>query len=124
MNSAESATRKAMAYRLVPIEYAKSGPDAESYVVADTGGQVIPIAGKTKEVEGGWRVEVYSTDGRASMPFPIGAVFPVDNRISNSEIDRQIHQFDLKERPEFESAGGDGPGWELGKATGDTFTKR
>jgi hypothetical protein len=49
------------------------------------------------------------------MPFPVGAVFPVDNRISNSEIDRQIRQFD-RERPEFESAGGDGPSWELGES--------
>lgn len=54
---------------------------------------MIPIAGKTKEVEGEWRVEVYSTDGRASMPFPVGAVFPNDNRLSDAEIERQINQF-------------------------------
>jgi hypothetical protein len=102
-----------MAYRLVPIEYAKSGPDAEAYVVADTGGQVIPIAGKTTEVEGGWRVEVHSLDGRASMPFPIDAVFPNDNRMSDAEIERQIKQFGR----------GDEAGWTLGTATGRGFRK-
>ena len=70
-----------------------------------------------------WRVPVFSTDGRAVMPFPVGAVFPSDSRLSEKELDRQINQFG-RERREFDSAGGDGPGWELGKATGPGFTKR
>jgi len=60
------------------------------------------------------------------MPFPISAVFPNDNRMSDAEITRQIKQFDeeSKERREFNSAGADGQGWELGKATGSGFRKQ
>jgi hypothetical protein len=61
-----------MAHRLVPIEKAKSAVDAEAFVVADTGSQVIPVVGKTEAVEGGWRVEVYSTDGMAHVPLAAG----------------------------------------------------
>ena len=61
-----------MAHRLVPIEKAKSAADAEAFVIQDTGGQVIPVVGKTEAVEGGWRVEVYSTDGRAHVPLSAG----------------------------------------------------
>jgi hypothetical protein len=102
-----------MAHRLVPTEYAKSAADAEAYVVSDTGGQVIPITGKTQEVEVGWRVDVYSTDGRASMPLPHGAVFPKDNRMSDAEIQKQINQF----------GSGEEKGWTLGTATGRGFRK-
>jgi hypothetical protein len=71
-----------------------------------------------------WRVPVWSSDGRAAtMPLPLGAVFPSDSRLSEKELDRQINQFGT-ERPEFESKGGDGPGWTLGIATGPGFIKK
>jgi hypothetical protein len=61
-----------------------------------------------------WRIPVFSSDGRASMPFPIGAVFSKDNRMSDAEIARQINQF----------GNGEEKGWTPGIATGDDFTKR
>jgi hypothetical protein len=101
-------------------------PEAAAQFISEDAGGVVQYASAWPIIEEAdhWRVPCFSSDGRASMPFPIGAVFPKDNRASNSEIDRQIHQFELKERREFESVGGDGPGWELGIATGDNFTKR
>ena len=39
-------------YRLVPIENAKTGADAEAYVTLDTGRAVIPIEGQTEAVDG------------------------------------------------------------------------
>jgi hypothetical protein len=61
-----------MAHRLVPIENAKSAADAEAFVLQDSGGQVVPVVGKTEAVEGGWRVEVFSADGRAHAPLAAG----------------------------------------------------
>lgn len=61
-----------MAHRLVPIEKAKTAADAEAFVIQDSGGQVIPVVGKTEAVEDGWRVEVYSSDGRAHVPLAAG----------------------------------------------------
>jgi hypothetical protein len=48
-----------------------------------------------------------------SSIFPVGAVFPNDNRMSDAEIDRQIKQFGR----------GDEAGWTLGTATGRGFRK-
>ena len=112
-------------YRSVSKTEAATREAAAQFILNDTGGTVEHASGwPIIEEADHWRVPVFSTDGRASMPFPVGAVFPNDNRASNSEIDRQIHQFDLKERREFESAGGDGPGWTLGIATGPGFSKQ
>jgi hypothetical protein len=47
-----------------------------------------------------------------------------DNRMSDAEIEKQINQFELKERREFDSAGGDGPGWTWGEATDPGFRKQ
>ena len=57
---------------------------------------------------------VFSSDGRASMPFPIGTAFPNDNRMSDAEIERQVKQFGR----------GDEAGWTLGTATGRGFRKQ
>jgi hypothetical protein len=81
-----------MAFRTVRSRDAHSAEQAEGFIVSETGGQVIPT-GRTEEVAGGWRVEVHSLDGRASMPFPVGAVFPNDSRMSDAEIERQVKQF-------------------------------
>ena len=111
-------------YRCVSKTDAATQEAATQFILDDTGGAVMHASGFPVIDEGDhWRVPVFSSDGRAAMPFPVGAVFPADSRISNSEIDRQIRQFD-RERPEFESAGGDGPGWELGRATGPGFDKQ
>lgn len=61
-----------MAFRLVPIENAKTAADAEAFVIHDTGGAVIPVLGKTEAVEGGWKVQCYSTDGRGEVPQAAG----------------------------------------------------
>jgi len=78
-----------MAYRLIPNESARTAKDAEAFVVADTGGQVIPT-GQTEEIPGGWRVEVFASDGRASAPV---AVFPTNNCLSQAEIEEQIKMY-------------------------------
>ena len=89
-------------YRVVSKTDAATPEAAAKFILDDTGG-VVQHASSWPIIEEGdcWRVPVFSTDGKASMPFPVGAVFPKDNRASNSEIDRQIHQFDLKERREL-----------------------
>jgi hypothetical protein len=90
-------------YRCVSKTDAATSEAAAQLILDDTGGTVQHAsAWPIIEESDHWRVPVFSTDGRASMPFPIGAVLPVDSRILTSEIDRQIHQFDLKERREFE----------------------
>jgi len=93
-------------YRCVLKSDAATPEAAAQFILDDTGG-VVQHASAWPIIEEGdcWRVPVFSSDGRASIPFPIGAVFPVDHRAADSEIDRQIRQFD-RERPEFESAGG------------------
>jgi hypothetical protein len=48
------------------------------------------------------------------MPFPVGAVFPNDSRMSDAEIERQINQF----------GGGEEQGWTPGIATGPGFRKQ
>jgi hypothetical protein len=116
-----------MVYRTVSKSEAATPELACALLRQETGGQVQRAQGFDVIDEGDyWRIPVFSTDGRASMPFPVGAVFPNDNRMSNAEIEKQINQFgnsELKERREFDSAGGDGPGWELGRATGPGFSK-
>jgi hypothetical protein len=64
-----------MTFRLVSSADAKTAADAEAFVISDTGGQVVPISGKTTEVSNGWRVEVYSTDGRTVLPLAAGREF-------------------------------------------------
>ncbi len=162
-----------MAHRLVPIQLAKTAVDAEAHVIDDTGGQIIPIVGKTTKVKDGWefwRVEVYSMDGRAAAPmlagkeqFTVIAVsvcgkfvrvrdsFGIENDIPRAfDSDVALEMGDVlsaryaspteivdifperrangssfwEERPQVESAGNDGPGWELGKATGPGFRKQ
>jgi hypothetical protein len=113
-----------MVHRLVSKSEASTPEAAVEFIRQDTGGAVMHASGFPVIDEGDhWRIPVFSLDGHGAMPFPVGAVFPVDQRVSDGEIDRQVHQFDLKERPEFESKGGDGPGWELGRATGPGFVK-
>jgi hypothetical protein len=108
-----------MVYRVVSKSDASTPEAAADFIRQDTGGAVMhAIAFPVIEEVDCWRVPVWSSDGRAAaMPLPRGAVFPVDHRVSDGEIDRQVHQFDLKERREFESKGGDGLGWTWGKAT-------
>jgi hypothetical protein len=62
-----------MAVRLVPNENARSAAAAEAFVVSDSGGTVIPT-GETARVNGGWAVQVYSTDGLCSPPTARGRV--------------------------------------------------
>jgi hypothetical protein len=96
-----------MVHRLVSKSDAPTPEAAAEFIRQDTGGAVQhATAWPIIEEADHWRVPCFSSDGRASMPFPIGAVFPKDNRASNSEIDRQIRQFDLKERREFEDPHG------------------
>jgi len=111
-------------YRTVSKSDAATAEAAAEFIRQDTGGAVTHASGFAVIDEGDcWRVPVFSMDGHAAMPFPVGAVFPVDHCVSNSEIDRQIRQFD-RERPEFKSKGGDGPGWTLGIANGPGFSKQ
>ena len=111
-------------YRLVSKAEAPTSEAAAKFILDDTGGAVMHASGFPVIDEGDhWRVPVFSLDGHAAMPFPVGAVFPNDNRMSAADIEKQINQFG-RERPEFESKGGVGPGWELGKATGPGFTKQ
>jgi len=60
-----------MAVRLVPNENARSAAAAEAFVISDSGGTVVPT-GETTRVNGGWSVQVYSTDGLASRPAAAG----------------------------------------------------
>jgi hypothetical protein len=172
-----------MAFRLVPIENAKTAADAEAYITHDTGGAVIPIVGKTEAVEGGWKVPCYSTDGRGEAPQAAGRLLFRVIAISKcgrgariqdefgQQVDVQrtlpawgahlnfadipptvtlekgqtisgvsdgqnflrdvvVEHGDvsgpdgLKERREFDGARCEGPGWTLGIATGEGFTKR
>jgi hypothetical protein len=56
-----------MAYRLVTRSpQVRTAEEAEAFVVIDTGSAVFPVAGKTTEVPGGFRVEVQSLDGHRS----------------------------------------------------------
>ena len=102
-------------YRNVSKTDASTQEAAAQFILNDTGGTVQHAsAWPIVEEEDCWRVPVFSTDGRASMPFPVGAVFPNDNRMSDAEIERQIKQFGR----------GDDAGWTLGTATGRGFRKQ
>ena len=104
-----------MVHRLVSKSEASTPEAAVEFIQKDTGGQVQHAQGFDIIDEGDhWRVPVFSLDGRASMPFPVGAVFPNDNRISDAEIERQVKQFGR----------GDDAGWTLGTATGRGFRKQ
>jgi len=101
-------------YRNVSKTDASTPEAAAQFILDDTGRQVQRAQGFDVIDEGDhWRVPVFSTDGHASMPFPVGAVFPNDNRMSDAEIERQIKQFGR----------GDEAGWTLGTATGRGFCK-
>ena len=101
-------------YRCVSKTDAATPEAAVQFILDDTGGSVMHATSfPVIEEQDCWRVPVFSTDGKASMPFPVGAVFPVDHRVSDSEIDRQIKQFGR----------GDEAGWTLGTATGRGFRK-
>jgi hypothetical protein len=111
-------------YRNVSKTDAVTSEAACEVIRQETGGQVQRAQGFDVVDEGDhWRIPVFSTDGRASMPFPVGAVFPTDNRMSDADIEKQINQFG-RERPEFASKGGDGKGWTWGEATGPGFRKQ
>jgi len=114
-----------MVHRLVSKSEASTREAAVEFIKQDTSGQVQRAQGFDVIDEGDcWKVPVFSTDGHpGGMPLPNGAVFPKDNRMSAADIEKQINQFG-RERPEFESKGGDGPGWELGRATGPGFRKQ
>ena len=102
-------------YRNVLKTDAAAPEAAARFILDDTGGTVQHAsAWSIIEEEDCWRVPVFSSDGRASMPFPIGTVFPNDNRMSDAEIERQIKQFGR----------GDDAGWTLGTATGRGFRKQ
>lgn len=88
------------------------------FIHSATGGQVVCVAEPVDQGDH-WNVEVWSSDGVSTAPT---VVFPVDNCLSDSKIDQQIHQFDgevLTERPQMESVGPDPEtkGWEQGTAT-------
>lgn len=83
-----------MAYRLVPkTDQVKTAADAVAFIAADTGGAVV-ATGEVEEVRGGWKVQVYSTDGLNSNAI-IGAASIAMNRgqLNNEEIERQIKMF-------------------------------
>jgi hypothetical protein len=102
-------------YRCVSKSDAATPDAAAKFILDETGGTVQPAsAWPIIEESDHWRVPVFSADGHASMPFPIGAVFPNDNRMSDAEIERQIKQFGR----------GDDAGWTLGTATGRGFRKQ
>ena len=102
-------------YRLVLKSDATTPGAAAEFIRQDSGGTVQHASGwSIIEEADHWRVPCFSSDGRASMPFPIGAVFPNDNRLSDTEIERQINQFGR----------GDDAGWTLGTATGLGFRKQ
>jgi hypothetical protein len=107
-----------IAYRTVSKNDAATPELACEFIRQDSGGVVAHASGLAVVDEGDcWRVPVWSSDGRAaSMPLPLGAVFPSDSRLSEKELDRQINQFGI-ERREFESKGCAEPGWTLGIAT-------
>jgi hypothetical protein len=101
-------------YRLVLKSDAATPEAAAQFILDDTGGTVQHAsAWPIIEEADHWRVPCFSSDGRASIPFPVGAVFPNDGRMSDSEIDRQIGQF-----------GGGEEGWTPGIATGPGFRKQ
>ena len=101
-------------YRTVFKSDAATPELACEFIRQETGGQVQRAQGYDVIDEGDhWRIPVFSTDGRASIPFPVGALFPNDNRMSDAEIERQIKQFGR----------GDEAGWTLGMATGRGFRK-
>jgi hypothetical protein len=87
-----------MAFRTVGINDAKTAEDAKAWVVADTGGACIPT-GLVKEISGGWAVEVYSLDGRASMPLHVIQNLAAIGRDADGNL--------LEERPQYESVGPD-----------------
>ena len=116
-------------YRTVSKNDTATPEAAAQFILNDTGGAVMhATAFPVIEEVDCWRVPVWSSDGRAAaMPLPRSAVFPSDCRLSDKEIDKQINQFNyqgLKERREFDSAGGDGPGWTWKVATGPGFSKQ
>ena len=101
-------------YRIVSKSDAPTAEAAAEFIRQDTGG-VVQYANAWPIIEevDHFRVPCFSSDGRASMPLPHGAVFPNDNRMSDAEIERQIKQFGR----------GDEAGWTLGTATGRGFRK-
>jgi hypothetical protein len=103
-------------YREVSKTDAPTPEAAVEFIRQDTGGQVQRAQGfDVIEESDRWRVPVFSTDGRASMPMlPHGAVFPGNNCLSATEIERQINQF----------GGGEEQGWTPGIATGPGFNKQ
>jgi len=87
-------------YRLVLKSDAATPEAAAQFILNDTGGTVQHASARPIIEEGDcWRVPCFSSDGRASMPFPVGAVFPNDNRMSAADIEKQINQFG-RERPQ------------------------
>jgi hypothetical protein len=56
-----------MAFRLVSKEKASTPEAAELFVRDESGGACIPT-GRTRAVEGGWQVEVFSLDGHTVPP--------------------------------------------------------
>ncbi len=102
-------------YRNVSKTDASTPEAAAEFIRQDTGGSVTHASGFAVIDEGDcWRVPVFSMDGHAATPFPVGAVFPNDNRMSDAEIERQIKQFGR----------GDDAGWTLGTPTGRGFRKQ
>src|SRR5258708_2079674 len=94
VNATQFAEGKKMPiYRNVSKADAPTQEAAAQFILDDTGGVVqYASAWPIVEEEDCWRVPVFSSDGRASMPFPVGAVFPNDNRMSDVEIEKQINQ--------------------------------
>jgi len=81
-------------YRNVSKTDAPTQEAAARFILDDTGGTVQHASGwPIIEEADHWRVPCFSTDGPASMPFPVGAVFPNDSRMSDAEIERQVKQF-------------------------------
>ena len=81
-------------YRNVSKTDASTSEAAAKFILDDTGGTVQHASAWPIIEEGDhWRVPCFSSDGRASMPFPVGAVFPNDSRMPDAEIERQIKQF-------------------------------
>ena len=102
-------------YRCVSKSDAATPEAAAQFILDDTGG-VVQYASAWPIIEEAdhWRVPCFSLDGHAAMPFPVGAVFPNDSRMSDAEIERQVKQFGR----------GDDAGWTLGTATGRGFRKQ
>jgi len=87
-----------MAFRTVSLREAKNAEDAKAFVIADSGGACIPT-GLVNEISGGYAVEVYSTDGRASLPLHVIQNLAAIGRDADGNL--------LEERPQYESVGPD-----------------